>query len=135
MWVVSPKVTWLSSGANVKVTRAPARPNHIDHLRTTLTMRATRSGLWPEMAWEMSRTLLDRMPKLVPVEIISSALLNRPNSPTPTGPIQRATSLVRMMEHRMPATWTPPKSPIAFIAMRDMLLLLPAIGSVYRSMR
>ena len=127
MWVWSPKVTWLSMGASASVTSAPASPSHIDHLRTTVTIRATMPESCPAMAWEMSRTLLERMPRLVPVEIISRALLNSPKSPTPTGPIHMATSLVRMMEHRMPATWTPPKSPIAFIAMRDMLLLLPAI--------
>ena len=73
----------------------------------------------------MSRTLLERMPRLVPVDIISRALLNKANSPVPTGPIHMATSLVRMMEQMMPITWTPPKMPIAFIAMRDMLPCLP----------
>ena len=127
IWVESPKVTWLNKGASASVNRAPASPSHNDHLRTTVTMRATRLGLRPSMAWEMSRTLLERMPKLVPVDIISSALLNRPNRPMPTGPIHRATSLVRIIEHRMPMTWTPPKMPMAFIAMREMLPRLPAM--------
>ena len=104
MWNESPKVIWLSIGARASVINAPAKPSHSDHLRTTVTMRATKPVSRLSMACEMSRTLLERMPRLVPVEIISSALLNKPNSPMPTGPIHRATSLVRMIEHRMPIT-------------------------------
>ena len=130
MCVESPKVIWLKAGASTSVNKAPARPNHNDHLRTTVTMREIRPGSLLSWAWEMSRTLLERMPRLVPVAIISRALLNRPNNPMPTGPIHMATSLVRMMEHRMPITWTPPKMPIAFIAMRDMLLCLLAMRAV-----
>ena len=122
IWSCVPKVTWLNNGDNNKVSKAPPSPSHNDHRRTTTIMREMRVRSSPATACEISRTLLPRIPKLVPVLIISSALLKRPKSPTPTGPIQMATSLVRMMEQRMPITCTPPKSPIAFMANRDMLV-------------
>ena len=125
----SPKVQRLSTGARAMVSVAPPRPSHSDQRRTTATILAMSRVSPRSTACEMSRTLLWRVPRLAAVLMVSSAWLKRPKSPTPTGPIHRATSLVRTIEHTMPAICTPPKMPMAFMATRDMLLL-PAITVV-----
>ena len=122
VWLSSPKVNRLSHGANASVMPTPAKPNHSDQRFTAATIREMlKAPCSPfSQACEMSRTLLWRTPRLVAVLSISRAWLKMPNKPTPTGPIQIATNLLLTMEHKMPITCTPPKMPIAFIAMRDM---------------
>jgi hypothetical protein len=59
---------------------------------------------------------------VVAVLIISRAWLKSPKMANPACPIHMATSLLRTMEHNTSTTFTPPKTPIAFITRRERLL-------------
>ena len=70
---------------------------------------------------EMLRVALVRIPKLEILVIMSIAELNIANNPIPTGPIHRATNLVRITEHKILNTCMLPNTPIAFTMVRDIL--------------
>lgn len=115
-------VTLLNNGAKDIVISAPNNPTNHDHLLTTVIIIAMRCLLRVELLSDMSLTLLFLIPSPANVDIISTALLYSPINPIPAGPIQIAMSFVRIMEHMMLTTCTPPNRLMALMMVCEIFI-------------
>ena len=110
VWLKSPNVHWLRSGARTAVASIPAMPKSRAMERTSLAV-AARDSL--SGAMDISLTAVEDIPNCDVLCIIDSVLLNSDIRPVPEVPIQIAPSLALTTAHTMLRLCTDPNTPMA----------------------